>query len=292
MNRELYQYFIEDALKSYVSGEDELHWELYRAMGYSLLSGGKRIRPVLVLEFCRLCGGKPENALPFACAVEMVHTYSLIHDDLPCMDDDGLRRGKPSNHVVFGEARALLAGDALQTLAFETMLSPAVVRGVGAERAAEAAGILARAAGAHGMAGGQEIDLSSEGKKITMETLQKMDQCKTGALLRAAAAMGCALAGADQRLRKAADEYAASVGFAFQIVDDILNEKGDAEALGKPVGNDREKGKSTYVSLLGLQSAGRAAAELTKTAVDALGAFGGGTEYLAGLAEKLAARER
>jgi geranylgeranyl diphosphate synthase type II len=292
IDRDDYVPAVEAALADYLPEESCLQSKLLRAMRYSLLAGGKRIRPALLLEFCGLCGGDQEAALPFAAALEMIHTYSLIHDDLPCMDDDGLRRGKPSNHVVFGEARALLAGDALQTLAFETMLSPAVVRGVGAERAAEAAGILARAAGAHGMAGGQEIDLSSEGKKITMETLQKMDQCKTGALIRAAAAMGCALAGADQRLRKAADEYAASVGFAFQIVDDILNEKGDAEALGKPVGNDREKGKSTYVSLLGLQSAGRAAAELTKTAVDALGAFGGGTEYLAGLAEKLAARER
>ncbi|MCI1991190.1 MAG: polyprenyl synthetase family protein, partial [Oscillospiraceae bacterium] len=215
IDRSGYLQSVEDALRKYVPEVSLMQSGLFRAMRYSLLAGGKRIRPVLVLEFCGLCGGDQEAALPFACAVEMIHTYSLIHDDLPCMDDDGLRRGKPSNHVVFGEAQALLAGDALLTMAFETMLSPESVKGVGAERAADAAGILAKAAGAYGMAGGQAIDLMSEGKKVSEETLQKMDECKTGALIRAAAKMGCALAGADSGQIRAADEYAAAIGFAF-----------------------------------------------------------------------------
>ncbi|HEX3017731.1 MAG TPA: farnesyl diphosphate synthase [Caproicibacter sp.] len=281
---------VEDALGKYVPEVSLMQSELFKAMRYSLLAGGKRIRPVLVLEFCGLCGGDQEAALPFACAIEMIHTYSLIHDDLPCMDDDELRRGRPSNHVVFGEAQALLAGDSLLTMAFETMLSPESVRGVGAERAAGAAGELAKAAGAYGMAGGQAIDLMSEGKKISAQMLQKMDEYKTGALIRAAAKMGCILAGAGQRFVHAADEYAAALGFAFQIVDDILDVEGDTKSLGKPVGSDEGNDKSTYVSLLGMENAKRAVSELTKTAVTALSVFPSETDYLAELAEKLAAR--
>lgn len=281
---------VEDALGKFVPEVSLMQSELFKAMRYSLLAGGKRIRPVLVLEFCGLCGGDQEAALPFACAIEMIHTYSLIHDDLPCMDDDELRRGRPSNHVVFGEAQALLAGDSLLTMAFETMLSPESVRGVGAERAAAAAGELAKAAGAYGMAGGQAIDLMSEGKNISAQTLQKMDEYKTGALIRAAAKMGCILAGAGQKLVHAADEYAAALGFAFQIVDDILDVEGDTKSLGKPVGSDEGNDKSTYVSLLGMENAKRAVSELTKTAVTALSVFPEGTDYLAELAEKLAAR--
>ena len=292
IERSNYLPIVEEALVRYVPEPSLMQSELFRAMRYSLLAGGKRIRPVLVLEFCGLCGGDQEAALPFACAIEMIHTYSLIHDDLPCMDDDGMRRGKPSNHVVFGEARALLAGDSLLTMAFETMLSPESIRKAGAQKAADAAGVLARAAGAYGMAGGQAIDLMSEGKRIPMETLQKMDECKTGALIRAAAKMGCVLAGAESRQVLAADEYAAAVGFAFQIVDDILDVKGDAEALGKPVGSDRENDKSTYVSLLGMENAVRAVRKLTDTAVSSLGAFQGDTEYLRALAKNLAKRDR
>lgn len=290
VDRSSYVAAVEDALQKYVPEVSLMQSELFKAMRYSLLAGGKRIRPVLVLEFCGLCGGNQETALPFACAIEMIHTYSLIHDDLPCMDDDELRRGRPSNHVIFGEAQALLAGDSLLTMAFETMLSPESIRSVGAERAASAAGILAKAAGAYGMAGGQEIDLMSEGQKISMETLQKMDEYKTGALIRAAAQMGCVLAGADQKLIRAADEYAASVGFAFQITDDILDVEGSTQELGKPVGSDEGNEKSTYVSLLGLERAKRAVSELTKTAVAALDKFDGDTIYLKTFAEKLAAR--
>jgi geranylgeranyl diphosphate synthase, type II len=283
---------VEEALARYVPETTLMQSELFRAMRYSLLAGGKRIRPILVLEFCGLCEGDQEAALPFACAVEMIHTYSLIHDDLPCMDNDDMRRGKPSNHVVFGEAQALLAGDALLTRAFEVMLSSESIRLVGAEKAANAAGALAFAAGAYGMAGGQAIDLMSEGKQISIETLQKMDECKTGALIRAAAKMGCILAGAESNLIRAADEYAAAVGFAFQIVDDILDVKGNAETLGKPIGSDKEKEKSTYVSLLGMEKAQKAVSQLTEDAVRTLDAFSGDTSYLRTLAMELARRDR
>ncbi len=292
IDRSDYLSAVEEALGRYVPEPPLMQAELFRAMRYSLFAGGKRIRPTLVLEFCGLCGGDQEAALPFACAVEMIHTYSLIHDDLPCMDDDGMRRGKPSNHVVFGEAQALLAGDSLLTAAFETMLSSESVGKVGAQRAADAAGVLAAAAGAYGMAGGQAIDLMSEGKRIPVETLRKMDECKTGALIRAAAKMGCILAGAESSLVRAADGYAAAVGLAFQIVDDILDVQGNEKALGKPVGSDRDNGKSTYVSLLGPESARRSVRELTAAAVSSLGAFRGDTEYLRALAENLAKRDR
>ena len=222
MKLDTYLPMIEQKLEELLPKEHCRYERLIEAMRYSLLDGGKRVRPTLVLEFCRLCGGDVQAALPFACAVEMIHTYSLIHDDLPCMDNDDLRRGKPSNHKAYGEDTALLAGDGLLTLAFATMLSPESLAAVGADCAAEAAFQLASAAGIHGMVGGQEIDLRSEGKAISLETLQEMDEKKTGALILASARMGCALAGADERQRDAAEHYACAIGLAFQIVDDIL----------------------------------------------------------------------
>ncbi len=292
IDRSDYLSAVEYSLRRFVPEEDLLQSDLFRAMRYSLLAGGKRLRPVLLLEFCGLCGGDQEAALPFACAVEMIHTYSLIHDDLPCMDDDAMRRGKPSNHVVFGEAQALLAGDSLLTLAFQTMLSPASVSAAGPQRACAAAGELAAAAGPYGMAGGQAIDLLCEGKSVPMATLQKMDENKTGALIRASAKMGCLLAGAEADELSAADRYAAALGFAFQIVDDILDVEGDSAVLGKPAGSDAENGKSTYVSLLGMDSARRAVGELTRTALDALDRFGPAADYLRDLTQSLASRSK
>ena len=279
-------------LAEYLPEEDILQADVITAMRYSLLGGGKRIRPVLVLEFCRICGGDEQIALPFACAVEMIHTYSLIHDDLPCMDDDDMRRGRPSNHKVFGEDTALLAGDALLTMAFETMLSDESVRLAGAQRAAKAAGCLARAAGAHGMVGGQVIDLMSEGRSISLETLKKMDEGKTGALILASAQMGCVLAGADDKQIQAAESYARAIGLAFQIVDDILDVTGDAQTLGKPIGSDSGNNKCTYVSLMGLENAEKTVEELTAAAVEALSGLGGEAGYLISLAKKLAARKK
>ena len=193
-----YRAIIENRLKDYIPQKQSLEEEVADSMRYSLNAGGKRIRPILALEFCRLCSGDAMIALPFACAVEMVHTYSLIHDDLPCMDDDDMRRGKPSNHKVYGEATALLAGDALQSLAFETMLSDEAVKAVGADKAARAAGALARAIGAYGMVGGQIIDLAYENKSADEEIIREMHRKKTGALIRAACEIGCIIGGADE----------------------------------------------------------------------------------------------
>lgn len=285
---------IEQKLEAYVPKTNALYHRLLEAMRYSLLDGGKRIRPLLVLEFCRLCGGEPQKALPFACALEMVHTYSLIHDDLPCMDNDDIRRGRPSNHKAFGEDLALLAGDALLTLAFETMLSPESIIQAGADRAAQAAGTLACAAGAHGMVGGQVIDLASEGQQVPLETLQIMDECKTGALILAAAEMGCILAGANEQQKQAAKQYASAIGLAFQIVDDILDVTGTTEDLGKKAGSDADNQKSTYVTLMGLEKARQTVQDLTKQAIRALDIFDDQEvkNELVELAEFLASRNR
>ena len=286
-----YRAKIEQALEQAVpSVGGELYAGVIDAMRYSLLGGGKRIRPLLVMEFCRLCGGNPEDALPWACALEMIHTYSLIHDDLPCMDDDDMRRGRASCHKVYGEATALLAGDALLTLAFETACSPSA-GSVPAVRALAASWELARAAGVNGMVGGQQIDLVSEGRAVPLEVLQKMDACKTGALIRAAAAMGCILGGGTEDQRRSADEYASSLGLAFQIVDDILDVTGTEEQLGKPVHSDQEHDKSTYVALLGLEEAQREASRLTQRAVAALEIFGTEADSLRALAVRLADRK-
>ena len=259
------------------------------AMRYSVSVGGKRIRPVLLLESCRLCGGEIEEALPFACALEMIHTYSLIHDDLPCMDDDDLRRGQPSCHKKFGEATALLAGDALLTLAFGVCAKSALAKNA-PDRALRAVALLAENAGALGMIGGQEIDLASEGKQISLETLRTMDAKKTGALIKAACQIGAVLAGCSDTQIAALTEYAEHLGQAFQIVDDILDVEGDTSKLGKPVGSDAESQKSTYVSLLGLERSKQTAEELTNRAVEALSVFGDDAAFLCALAEQLCKR--
>ena len=258
------------------------------SMRYIVFVGGKRIRPVMALAFCRLCGGKPEEALPFACAVEMVHTYSLIHDDLPCMDDDDLRRGRPTNHKVFGEAMALLAGDGLLTKAFETALSFSGP----SEDTLRGARILAQCAGAQGMVGGQCIDLDSEGKTVDLDLLREMDLGKTVALISAACQMGCVAAGAGEDVLENARRYAEGVGMAFQIRDDILDVLGDAASLGKNVGMDAARDKRNYVSLLGVEKAQSLVDSFTAQAEQALDAFPGDTGFLRELARSLAAREK
>lgn len=260
---------------------------MLEAMAYSLSNGGKRIRPMLALEFCRLCGGKPEKAVPFALALEMIHTYSLIHDDLPCMDDDDMRRGKPSSHKVFGEADALLAGDSLLTFAFETVLS---APDMSAEQKSAAGLALAKAAGCSGMIAGQVMDLANEGRSASLDEIAKTDRLKTGELIMAAASMGCIAANADDEKMSAAREYCADIGLAFQIVDDILDVTGSTELLGKPVGSDGENEKSTYVSLLGLEKSKELANELTEKAKAALSVFGDEREFLILLADRLADR--
>lgn len=280
---------IEAAIRNALPDCDCLEQDVISAMEYSLMAGGKRIRPRLTLAFCRLCGGAEEQALPCACAVEMIHTYSLIHDDLPCMDDDDMRRGMPSNHIRFGEDIALLAGDALQSLAFETML-----KGVTQENAlqsAKAAAYLANACGALGMVGGQVIDLQHENKKAPVEILKIMDKKKTGALIKAACVMGCICADARKEQCEAAEKYAEDIGLAFQIVDDILDVTADSGTLGKPAGSDGGNNKSTYMSLLGIGRCTELVKELTDSAVAALSVFPGDKQPLTDLARELAKRD-
>ncbi len=275
---------INSALKEYLPAADDV---VSQAMRYSVENGGKRIRPALLLEFCRVCGGDYKKAVPFACALEMIHTYSLIHDDLPCMDNDDFRRGKPSCHIAFGEEYALLAGDALLTLAFET----AMKSNLSAEITVKAAKELAKAAGVMGMVGGQVLDLQNEGKKVGVSDLQKTDELKTGELIRAACVLGCVCAGADDKKIAAAEKYAHDIGIAFQIVDDILDVTSDEETLGKPIGSDEENQKSTYVSLLGIEKSRKTAEELTLNAQKALDAFDGDVTSLKNFAEKLKNRK-
>ena len=263
---------------------------LYDAMRYSLLAGGKRLRPVLVLEACRLCGGAVEDALPFAGAIEMVHTYSLIHDDLPCMDDDDLRRGRPTNHKVFGEANAVLAGDGLLTAAFETMLAPG--QKLPPERVLGAAGILAQAAGGRGMVGGQVLDMAGEGRALGLTEVEELQRLKTGALIRAAVEMGCAVAGGAEEQREALCRYADCLGLAFQIQDDILDVVGDEATLGKA---HRFRRQERQDHLCGTQRSG--GLPHPGGGVDRPGGGGPGpsvpeAESLRGLAQSLAGREK
>ena len=245
---------IESALPQYLPETDTPQGKVSEAMAYSLLGGGKRIRGCLVLAMCELCGGELESALPIACAVEMVHAYSLIHDDLPCMDNDTLRRGKPTCHIQFDEATALLAGDALLTHAFSAVNSAYFNGTIPADTVLRCISQLARAAGVEGMIGGQMIDIAHGSQPMTPELLEKMHSMKTGALIRASAVMGCLAAGAPRDIVLQADLYAARIGLAFQIVDDILDATGDSSTLGKST-SDAQNHKTTYVTLYGEENA-------------------------------------
>ena len=246
------------------------------AARYSLLLGGKRIRPVLMLEFCKLCGGKMEDAIDFAIALEMIHTYSLIHDDLPCMDNDDLRRGKPSCHIKFGEDIALLAGDTLLTTAF----SVASNANIPDDKKVKAISVLAKRAGVHGMIGGQVMDLAFEKEKPEIKSLYDMYILKTGALLSAAAEIGAIIAGADENSIVTAANYALNLGQAFQIIDDILDIIGDEKLLGKPIGSDTQNDKTTVVSLIGLEKAKKLAKDLTDEAIGLLDMINKNNEFL------------
>lgn len=279
---------IENALERYMQNSYTGYKNVCDAMKYSVINGGKRLRPVLVLEFCKACGGDISIALPFACAVEMVHTYSLIHDDLPCMDNDDMRRGRPSCHIAFGEEYALLAGDALLTLAFETASSVTADANITINAIKE----LSQKAGINGMIGGQVMDILNEGKETSLETLKETHLLKTGALIECAAVMGCISANADENKIKAARAYAECIGLAFQIMDDILDVTGDSEKLGKLVGSDAENQKNTYVSILGLEVSKELVNKFTKSAKDSLEIFGEDAGFLIQLAESLKNRDR
>ncbi len=287
-----YLKLVETALFDYLPDLNCNESKLIEAMKYSLEAGGKRVRPRLVYEFNSICSGEANTATPFACAVEMIHTYSLIHDDLPSMDDDDLRRGKPSNHKVFGEDIALLAGDALLTMAFDVLTNKNTVELAGYEACCKATNILAKYAGATGMVGGQVIDLLSENTNAPIEIIEEIDYKKTACLIKAACEMGCVSANAVEKQIKAASQYGECIGLAFQIQDDILDVTSSNEVLGKPVGSDKENCKSTYVSLLGIEKCKSLVAELTDKAIKALDEFKGNTESLKTFAQELACRNK
>ena len=284
-----YARLTQEGLETYLPEQAGALETIFQAARYSALAGGKRLRPALLMEFYALHGENAEKALPFACALEMVHTYSLIHDDLPCMDNDDLRRGKPTNHKMFGEATALLAGDSLFTRAFETMLCHCPTE-IPAENALKAAGILAARAGMEGMIGGQVMDLDFETRRPEKEELSQMVHLKTGCLLMAACEMGCALAGAGEEEMKKARLYGEKLGLAFQIQDDILDVTGSTEKLGKPVGSDAENHKNTFVSYYGLEECRRLVEANTRQAVEAV-ALLQGSDFLTELARSLQKRD-
>lgn len=261
---------------------------LLESMHYSLTAGGKRIRPTLVLEFCRISGGDIEKALPVACAIEMLHTYSLIHDDLPCMDNDELRRGKPTNHVVYGECTATLAGDALQAEAFGTIARSELP----AENKIACVEILADAVGSDGMCAGQYLDMVGESKQLTEDELDDINSRKTGALLIAACRMGVAAAGGSGEMLEAAAHYGACVGAAFQIRDDILDVISTSEELGKPIGSDAQEHKNTYMALLGESKCMEMVEKLTNQAKSALCGTFNDTKFLCDLADSMVTRRK
>lgn len=282
---DLYRNAVEDALSG-LFVQTHPYRILQDAMQYSVLAGGKRVRPVLTLAFCDALGGNWHTALPFACALELVHTYSLIHDDLPCMDNDDFRRGKPTCHKVYGETMAVLAGDALQTEAFQLLAAaPALT----AQQRLDAVAVLSAACGGNGMVAGQVLDI--EGKCHTSEELRLLHSLKTGAMLCAAAELGCIAAGGNAAVRAKAVEYGQHIGLAFQVRDDMLDVIADEQELGKPVGSDREEGKVTFHDLLGQEGCARVVEEETALARKSLSGLEN-MEFLMSLAQWLADRRK
>ncbi|MBS7359748.1 MAG: polyprenyl synthetase family protein [Oscillospiraceae bacterium] len=282
---------IERDLYSYFNTGLEEYKIIHDSMKYSINNGGKRVRPLLTLLFCKACGGNVKNALPIAEAVEFIHTYSLIHDDLPCMDNDDFRRGKPSNHKVYGEAFALLAGDGLLTAAFNLIAKGCENRLYNADVAIKAVSVLSELAGSRGMIGGQVIDLQNENNpNADFKTLELMDNLKTGALIEAACTLGCIAAGATEERISYASQFARKIGLAFQIKDDILDVTSSLEKLGKMTGSDEDNSKSTYVTLLGVEKCQELVDNLTDEALSLLDNFPD-NEVLKQYAQYLSQRE-
>ncbi len=276
---DFYKPLIENRIDELLPETDLAYNEVLKAARYSLKLGGKRIRPIIMMEFCKLFGGKAEDVLDFAIALEMIHTYSLIHDDLPCMDNDDMRRGKPSCHIAFSEDMALLAGDGLLTEAFK------VCANANATDMAKikAVATLSEMAGISGMLGGQVVDLSFVKNPPDIDALCNMYALKTGCLLRAAAIIGTYTANQDDKVVEKADLFAQKVGLAFQIIDDILDKTADATLLGKPIGSDEKNDKTTFVTLLGLEGAKETAKKLTDEAISIIDSFNGDTENIRAL---------
>lgn len=274
-------------LMKYIPEANDGQRDVTKAMRYSLSNGGKRLRPIFVLEFCRMCGGDVNKALPYACAIEYIHTYSLIHDDLPCMDNDDMRRGKPSCHKMYGEATALLAGDALLTHAFEICSASELSD----SQNLRAVSLLSQNAGVGGMIGGQVIDLKYEQSDPSISDILTVHRLKTGALISAACILGCIAAGADDEKIALASRYAYMIGTAFQIRDDLLDIVGDEEKLGKPIGSDADNDKTTYVTLVGADRAQQDVKTLTDKAVEILDSFSE-NDFMKTLSEYLVNREK
>ncbi len=268
---------VDSSLDSFIPAKNNPQSEVYEAMRYSLMAGGKRLRPILMLEVARLFDKDWENVKEFACALEMIHTYSLIHDDLPAMDNDDLRRGMPTNHIKFGESTAILAGDALLNKAFEVALT---AKHLDSEVLIKALQVLSHSSGTEGMIGGQIVDIASEGKDVSIETLKYIHSLKTGAIIRSACVIGAVISGASEMEINAIDEFATNLGIAFQIRDDILDVTGNAEELGKPIGSDMDLNKSTYVSLCGIDKSIELVKEYSDKAKYALNDFGDKSEFL------------
>ncbi len=281
---------VDEALERWLPAAREEPPRVHEAMRYSVFAGGKRVRPILSLAAAEAAGGGAEEALPAAAALEMIHTYSLIHDDLPAMDDDDFRRGRPTCHKVYGEAMAILAGDALLTCAFRVLADPAAMPGVPSERRVQVVCEVAEAAGSRGMVGGQVVDILSEHREIDLETLRYLHTHKTGALIRASVRVGAILGGATGAALDALTMYGERVGLAFQVVDDILDLEGATEELGKPAKSDLKKQKATYPALMGIEASRREAARLIAEAKGALAAFGEKAWALAALADFIGSR--
>lgn len=264
---------VDKALERWVPGDNEYPAQVHQAMRYSLFAGGKRIRPILTLASAEAVGGRMVDALPLACALELIHTYSLIHDDLPAMDDDDLRRGKPTNHKVFGEAIAILAGDALLTEAFHLAARPDLMKTVPPGDRIRALWHLARGAGSLGMVGGQTMDILTQGKSIDPPLLEYIHTHKTGALITASVVMGAILGGGSPKECKALQGYGENLGLAFQITDDLLDVEGEEGRMGKAVRKDQSKGKATYPALFGVQESRLRAERLTEAALSCLDSF-------------------
>ncbi|MDP4092050.1 MAG: polyprenyl synthetase family protein [Bacillota bacterium] len=281
---------VNEELERLIPKKDTPEKNIYEAMRYSIFAGGKRIRPVICLAVCEMLGGNQKDVLPFACAIEMIHTYSLIHDDLPAMDDDNYRRGRLTNHKVFGEATAILAGDALLNTAYEVMMEHALKTEGNMVQKLTAMHAIAEAAGTSGMIGGQVVDLESENKIIQKETLHYMHKCKTGALLKAPAVAAAILSGASEEQMSLIEKFGDKTGLAFQIRDDILDVEGDLASMGKQTGSDAKKLKSTYITIYGMEESKRLLNEVTTEADKCLQGFGASAEFLRTLIFKLCSR--
>ena len=280
--------FIDRYLDKYLAEKENPQNIIYKAMRYSVFAGGKRLRPILMLNVCKMCGGDVNEVIPFACALEMIHTYSLIHDDLPAMDNDDLRRGMPTSHIKFGEATAILAGDALLNRAFEVVSE---YDGYNVKRAMKAINMLAASSGTEGMIGGQIVDMESEGKEITLDELRYLHLNKTGAIIRSACTIGALMGGGSEDEIEAVDEFAKNLGVSFQIQDDILDVTGSEEELGKPIGSDAEENKNTYVRLVGLEKSRELSEEYSENAKKALDIFGERAQFLKELTDYLINRK-